>query len=100
MDFSYLYLRALQGPAGIQAAWDHLECLYVHLRALLEKEMWDSEQFAVVKRWTGLSVDMCSNQLSVCVSGSEGGTRESREQWAERRIGKSFPAREQLFIPD
>lgn len=95
MDFSYLYLRALQGPAGIQEAWDHLECLYVHLRALLEKEMWDSEQSAMVKRWTGFSIDMCTNQLSGCVSGSEGGTWESREQWAERRIGKSFPAQAQ-----
>lgn len=44
MEFSYLYLRALRGPVGIREPWDHLECLYVPLRALLEKEMWDSEQ--------------------------------------------------------
>lgn len=44
MDFSYLSLRALRGPVGTQDPWDHLECLYVPLRALLEKEMWHSEQ--------------------------------------------------------
>lgn len=70
--FSYLSLRALRVPVGTQDPWDHLECLYVPLRALLEKEMWDSEESDTVTRWTGLSTDMCTNQLCMCVLGPEG----------------------------
>lgn len=67
MDFSYLSLRALRGPVATQDPWDRLECLYVSLRALLEKEMWDSEQSDTNTRWTGLSTDIFTNQPSACV---------------------------------
>lgn len=77
MKFSFLYLRALQGPVGIQEPWDHLECLYVRPRTLLEAEMWDCERSDRVAVWTGLSVDVCTNQPSVCACQGLKGERGS-----------------------
>lgn len=75
MESSFLYFRALQGPVGIQEPWDHLECLYVRPRALLEAEMWDCERS--IAGWTGLSIDVCTNQPSVCVCQGLKGERGS-----------------------